>query len=80
MASYTYTGDVPRTYPNHLDVTDPAKRRTLVAEPGEAYVIEPAAGHTLPNAKGAPVPFTPLVPPDDGLWKPARVKSEKKDS
>ena len=64
--AYTFTGEVGRTYPAYLDVTDPARVKTLDAAPGGVYEIRPAAGSSAP------------VPPADGLWKPAAKKTEKK--
>jgi hypothetical protein len=78
VALFTYTGEVPRTYPTYLDVTDPAKPvKTLDAEPGGSYEIRPADGHTVPGAPGEdgvsePEPLQMPVPPADGFWKPAK--------
>jgi hypothetical protein len=60
---------VPVTYAEYLDL---AKASTLVAEPGETYDIEPAAG--APD--GLP------MPPDDRWSAPAapRAKTSKETS
>lgn len=83
MAStYTYTGDQKVVYGFYLDVTDPARVTTLVAEPGKTYTIEQAAGHTVPTVDGQ-VTDQELPMPPDGNWTTAdapKAAAKKKEN
>lgn len=82
MPRYTYTGDQTVLYSPYLDVTDPDKPVTLLAEPGGTYEIRQAEGYDVINEHGQRIPQELPVPPDDGNWKPAEDKpaAKKKES
>lgn len=73
---HTYTGETPCTYPWYRDVTDPAAPKTLDAEPGGTYAIQPVDGQLVSDGKGGLEPVELPVPPD-GHWKPATKTAQR---
>jgi hypothetical protein len=71
--SWRYTADLTGTYPAYLDK---ATGRTLVAEPGGVYDIEPADGTdytAAPEVEGGRPVVRRLPVPPPGPWE--RVKT-----
>lgn len=70
MSRYTYAGDAPVLFSHYLDVTDPERVTTLLAEPGKTYEIKQAEGLTQIQPDGQFTEAELPMPPDDN-WAAA---------
>jgi hypothetical protein len=82
-STYTYTGEEPKAFTYYRDLTDPEHPKTLEAEPGETYAIEPAAGHMVPSepdehGHSELVPLEVPMPPSEEFVKAAQAKKNEK--
>jgi hypothetical protein len=76
MSRYTYNGDQKVVFSHYLDVTDPDKPVTLVAEPGKTYDIKQAEGWQVIQPDGQFTDQDLPMPPDDNWGEAEGDKPE----